>query len=304
MEMNATAAAEPSWVSALLRRVGMTAGFSFGFLLLALAVAGEANASEESDPSSLDQVAGSLGELVTPLSEGLSGVTEPVGEVVDSTTEVTEPVLTPVTETVEEVVTPVTETVEPVTQPVLEPVSSTLSPVVESLSPLVEPITEPVLDAGEPVLDPVSEAVGVEPIVSALEPEATPSVPHTPADAQPEAKVQPEPQPEPKVQPEPQPTLERQYSVQAVSPDTATTSRDASADERRSDLPQRPFGPAGELAIGVATAAGGSSGSHAADSAVTTAWPSTRLTSVADPGSSYADFVAQWHGYDDRDHPG
>ncbi|SDK50616.1 hypothetical protein SAMN05216298_0317 [Glycomyces sambucus] len=298
MKTNANAVAEDGpRARILLRRIGTSAGLSFGFLLLGLAVAGSANA-EDAEDGLLSGVGGALDATLDPLHEDLSTVTEPVGSVAEPITEAAEPVVEDVAEPlVTEVVEPVAaETLEPVTEPVLEPVATAVAPVLDSVSPLVEPITAPVLDAVAPVADPVVEAAGLDPVVEAagLEPSAAPPpeeavpVPDRPSGAPPESGT---------LQP---------FEERPVPADAVTDSRSTTGGEVRSD-PAHGQWPTGGFVIGTTAPSGlsvSASASPAADHATTVGWPSARGESIADPGPPGSEPFSEWFGYGDRDHPG
>ncbi|MEU6247990.1 hypothetical protein [Glycomyces sp. NPDC047010] len=281
MKMNADAAPAPSPVLVSLRRIGTTAGFSFGFVLLGLVAATEANASEDTEDGLLGGVAGALGAAVAPVEE-LSEVTEPVGDLVAPVAETAEPVVEGVAEPL------VAEVVEPVAEPVLEPVATAVAPVLESVSVLAEPITAPVLGAASPVVDPVVEATGLEP--SAPLPEEAAPVPVGPSGAP----------------PEPAAAVQRHVEEQSVLLDTAIDARSATGNETRSD-PAQGHWPTGGFAIGTFAPVGGASnanGSTSADHATAVEWPAATGDTAAGPGPPGQEPFSEWFGYGDRDHPG
>lgn len=247
-----------------VRRVGLTAGFLFGFGLLTVVLASNASADERPDPG---------------------GVTELLSPVVRSGTEALAPA-----------VRPITEAVAPITEPVLRPVFDAVTPVLDTVAPVTEPLVGPLLRAADPVIEPVAEATGLTPAVSAVSGERPETVvPQERALPVPVAVPAPAPVLVAEAAPA-RPTAPLEMPVVLSPVDQALMVG--------SGVPgDLPVGPVNDSALGTSGSIAGSGHPHSADAAVSaSAGPLSddKGGGRSPPGT----IVGQpWFGYDDRDYP-
>ncbi len=261
-----------------VRRVGVTAGFLFGFGLLTVVLASNASA-EEQERTELTAVLSPVGSLL-----------EPAAPVVRSGTELLAPV-----------VRPVTEAVAPLTEPVLRPVVEAVNPLLDTVSPVTEPLVGPLLRAAEPVIEPVADATGLTEAVSEVSGERSEVVvPSERALPVPVAVPSPSPAPVPMPTPVPAPAL---VADEAALPAAPVVSVPLMGTGTSGDTPAYPVGPVNDAALGTGGSTAGSGGSHGADAAVSA--PGSQAADNKGSSRSPPGTIAgePWFGYDDRDYP-
>ncbi|MEV7551889.1 hypothetical protein AB0N89_19880 [Amycolatopsis sp. NPDC089917] len=152
-----------------LARVLVMAGAVIGFAVLAVLLAGRADATDRSAEPGDHGILGTITQADRLL--------RPVHQVAAETAPVVEQV---------------TEPVQPVVAPVVRPVVKAAEPVLHVAAPITEPVTRPVVRALAPVTEPVTRAVGADPaidIIAGTQPDKR-SVPAPRADVSP-APAQP-----------------------------------------------------------------------------------------------------------------
>jgi uncharacterized membrane protein YgcG len=271
----------------LLRRTGATAGFLFGFGLLAVVMANNASADDRrpGDEGPLQGTVESVTGLLSPLTSTAEPVLEPVTSVVDYGIGMVAPA-----------VAPIVEVAEPVTTTVLQPVIATVTPITGSA--VTEPIGGPPSNAADPPA------------------ESAPTAP-SPSDTVPAGASAPETTPPQRM---PQPTQTRDATAALAAVSEATQWPDSSYGDggHASAASVRPAqvsgsgGPGGtpwtlggpaNAFVGGGGAAGGSGGSHGADAALSVpGYPPGHNDSG---GRSPPDSIGgqPWFAYDNRDHP-
>jgi hypothetical protein len=270
----------------LLRRTGVTAGFLFGFGLLAVVMASNASADDRQpgDESPVQGTTESVTGLLSPLTGTVELVLEPVTSVVDSGVGT----LTPV-------VAPIVAVAEPVTTPVFQPVISTVTPITGSA------VTESVIGRPPELVDPPAE------LAPTTGPSDTVSADGSTPGTAPPQRV-----------PQPAPPWGATAALAAVSeaiqpPDSSYgDGRHASATSVRPAQVSGSGGPSGTpwVLVGPANAflggggsAGGSGGSPGADAAMSVpGHPPGHIDGARSPPDSMGG--QPWFGYDARDHPG
>jgi hypothetical protein len=151
----------------VLRRVVTAAGFLFGFGLLALIMASQANAETpapqaQGEPLSvLSPVTAVVHEALAPVTGAVHDVVAPVGKSVEPATSAVHELLAPVGKAIAPVTSPLTDTVGTLV-PVLDPVVSAVAPVPESL---VKPLV-PAAQAGRSLPVSVPQVIAAIPVVS------------------------------------------------------------------------------------------------------------------------------------------
>lgn len=276
----------------LFRRTGTTAGFLFGFGLLAVVMAGNSSADDRQpgdEPPSLGAVESVTG-LLSPVTGTAESVLQPVSSVVHTGVAVLAPV-----------VRPVVEVIEPVTAVVVSPVISTVPP---ALNP-VTPVTGPVLDTPPDTAGPAMDLVSTTPI---------PTDTASPVNETPEALV-----PQQKSQQLSYPGPARSWIASpAVVPGVGWSSdrshRDgghasaAFAEPTRLSGSGDSGGTPGVLTGPVNAVLGGGSvsgsgSSHGADTAISTPGHPLGRNNISGRGPPGSIAGHTWFGYDDRDHP-
>ncbi|MFI6302888.1 hypothetical protein ACIBCH_13530 [Amycolatopsis thailandensis] len=274
----------------VLARVLVMAGTVVGFAVLAVLLAGKADAADRSAEPGDHGVLGTITQTDRLL--------RPVYQVAAATGP-----------TVERV----TDPVEPVVAPVVRPVVKAVEPVLHVAAPVTEPVTRPVFHALAPVTKPVTRAVGADRVIdiAAGTPPDRKSVPA------PRADVNPEPAHSAGPAPEVQPGLPVQDSARerplpaalptpdpARHPIAATSTPELSATSghgRGGGGPALPAGPGGVQTGGTMTA--GASSSHGGEHAVTetgTGMPGTDRSWRAPPDARPE---VPWPDYYGLDHP-
>lgn len=264
----------------LLRRVGATVGFLFGFGLLALVLASHASAAEV--PHGDDGKPGTERSLLGSLRGNLSPVTEPVKQALRPVT----PAATAVADLAKPVVGPVAEVVAPVLRPVAEvaaPVLDTVAPVVDAVAPVTEPLAGPLLRAVDPVVEPVTNAVGLRDEVGGERAEMPGSRPNGAL---------------------PLPHLGTPVTVATVQQDGGVV--DGAARQLADAVTNRSGQPAPSSPVGTVPgggSVGGFGGSHGADAAVSS--PGDPLADDSGSGRSPPGTIAglPWLGYDQPNCP-
>lgn len=319
----------PDRVVLLLRRVGTTVGFLFGFGLLALLMASTASAEgsqrgDDGPPPAGQSLLGTVSSVLSPVTDT---VTKPAARVLDPAAPLDaagSDAVGPVGQPVARMVEPVTNSVvgpilrpvvESVVAPVLAPVVDTVTPVLDAVSPVTERLVGPLLHAVDPVIESVTGAIGVDDEVSTV----TETVTGRHRDQQ--ASTGPHVQSPPVVQ-SPSLTQPDRSRVDAASPATVPertvehavrwdSGRVAEANvaavspvgfDQPGQLPGGPAGPAG-VAPGGTGSLGGPGGPHNADAALST--PSGRSTNDDGSGRSPPGTMTwhSWLGYDQPDCP-
>lgn len=264
-----------------LRRLGVAVGLVFGFSLLAMFMADEANASEGGSDTADHAIEKTLNDVTAPLTEK---AIEPVADTVEPVAKAAEPVtekVDPVAEAAEPVLTSVAKTAEPVTKPVLSPVAKAAEPVVESAAPVVRPV----LKAGEPVVTPVAQAAGVESVVEDSE-----------------GAHQESPVDEDATSPS---TETESRALEVASPPNPAPASDKAAaigEGDSSPVPTNPSVPAGDHTAAT-TSSAGSGGSHHTDSGTLADSSRLRDDAIRERGPPPFTPVVQWYGFDTRSHP-
>ncbi|GAB3450667.1 hypothetical protein [Actinophytocola sediminis] len=283
-----------SGLAVLLRRVGTSVGFLFGFGLLALVMAGNASADDQRPDRErpVPGVVDSVAEVLSPVTDAVEPVLERLSPVVHAGSEALAPVVKPVAGMVEPMVKPIVE-------PILQPVVSTVTPVLDTVAPVTEPVVGPLLNAADPVVEPISEATGTTDVVSEI------------TDTGSESTVSPE-----RAQPRPEPAPIRAVTVSPkVVPevirwsDAPEASHGDGGHASAADLtwhlgPANPVDTPGvpvvpiNAAPGGSGSVGGSGGSHGGDVVVSS--PGSSLADDDGSGRSPPDTIAghPWFGYD------
>lgn len=272
----------------LVRRTGTTAGFLFGFGLLAVVMAGNASADDR-QPGEEQPLLGTV-ESVTGLLSPVTGLVEPVLQPATSVVHAGVAVLAPVAQ-------PVAGVVEPVATAVVSPVTSTVTPILRGTA-----VTERPPNMADPPTDPVP---------------TTPSPTDTSSAVAGDTEAM-TPQKKARTSPRTGPARSRIASPAAAVPEASWSSKTSHRDGGHAsaafatpvrlassgapgDTPGVRIGPF-STALGGGSA-GGSGGSHGADTAIST--PAYSLGGGSDSGRGPPGTIAghTWFGYDTRDHP-
>lgn len=274
-----------------LRRVGAVLGFLLGLGLWTLITANTASAdTRQNDGAASDHPDSEQLDVVAPVTDLVSSVTEGVGAAVEPVA----PMAHAGTGALAPVVEPIANAVATLAEPVLRPVVTLAQPVLDAAAPVTEPLAGPLLVAAEPVVGSVSTTAQQddavvqqgslpEPALARAGPVAaaavTPEVPRTVAEWTDEP---------------------RWPAPDGVAGATGSTFR---APEAPGGQPGGPSGP-NSVAVGGTAAAGGPGRASDTASAVLTLGSGEsddRGSGRGPPGSIVG---TPWFGVADRDYPG
>jgi hypothetical protein len=267
----------------LVRRTGTTAGFLFGFGLLAVVMAGNASADDR-QPGEEQPLLGTV-ESVTGLLSPVTGTVEPVLQPVTSVVHAGVVVLAPVAQ-------PVAGVVEPVATAVVSPVTSTVTPILHSGTA----VTERPPNMADPPTDPVPTTPSPTDTASAVTDKTEAMTP------QQKARTLPRTGPARSWIASPAPVPEAWWSSEGGHASAAFVApAQLAGSGGTGDTPGVRTGPF-SAALGGGSV-GGSGGSHGADTAISTPVYSLGHNNISgrSPPGSIAGHT--WFGYDTRDHP-